>query len=132
MNFGIINQHCSSLNSQMSQQQQQLSILSSNASQNNLIHLSPSPLAISDGMAISYGNPNITQTFTPTTQLHNLINSTASIGYRPEVIISNSNYQTMNENWHLSPTMNLIHFQAPSYINSTTQQKQQQQQSNQY
>jgi hypothetical protein len=124
---------CSSLNSQMSQQQQQqqLSILSSNAAQNNLIHLSPSPLAISDGMAISYGNPNTTQTFTPTTQLQNLINSTASIGYRPKVIISNSNYQTMNENWHLSPTMNLVHFQAPSYITSPTQQQQQQQQHHQ-
>lgn len=41
--------------------------------QPNIIQLSPSPLAISDGLPLQYGNPKITQTFTPTTNQPNLV-----------------------------------------------------------
>ena len=92
----------SSLNSNY-HHHQQLSIAniqnsnnSNNNNNNNNLHLSPSPLAISDGLAISYGNPNTTQTFTPTTQLQNsfstaVLNNTNN-NNNNRMFISNSNY----------------------------------------
>ncbi len=53
--FTSINKNKNATNQQQVQQSNQQSI-----------HLSPSPLAISDGMPIFYGNSNVTQTFTPT------------------------------------------------------------------
>lgn len=42
----------------------------SNQQQQQMQQLSPSPLAISDGMPISYGNSHVTQTFTPVNSIN--------------------------------------------------------------
>jgi hypothetical protein len=77
-----------------------------NQSQPTLIHLNPSPLAISDGLPLTYGNPNTTQTFTPAAPMPQHQHQQQSYMYQqmqaPKLVMS-----TPWQN-QLSPTLNLI------------------------
>jgi microtubule-associated serine/threonine kinase len=82
---------------------------SQNQSQPAMMHLNPSPLAISDGLPLTYGNPNSTQTFTPATIQHNQFVFQQQ-HQRPKLIMSNMPSATTPNDWHnqMSPNLNLV------------------------
>ncbi len=66
----ISNKKINNTNTEHNTEQTSVSLSTSPQAQTNIQtsqHLSPSPLAICDGLTITYGNPNTTQTFKPST-----------------------------------------------------------------